>query len=95
MGRDVGPLPTHGGWAGDGARVFYHQGGPDKDQFQHCLSEWAGVMVMLNELNRSVGQYDAYPFFLSERCGGKRAPARFILPTRVCRKSDPTGPKKA
>jgi len=45
--------------------------GPDKDTFQHCLTEWAGVMVMLNELNRSVGQYDAYPFLLSERIANK------------------------
>ncbi len=44
---------------------------PDKDRFQHCLTEWAGVMVMLNELNRSVGQYDAYPFLLSERIADK------------------------
>ncbi|MGH8657754.1 MAG: zinc-binding metallopeptidase family protein [Gammaproteobacteria bacterium] len=45
--------------------------GPDKDKFQQCLTEWAGLMVMLNELNRSVGQYDAYPFFLSERIANK------------------------
>ena len=44
---------------------------PDKDKFQQCLTEWAGVMVMLNELNRSVGKYDAYPFFLSERIANK------------------------
>ena len=54
------------------ARVFsITKAGTDKDNFQQCLSEWAGVMVMLNELSHSVGQYDAYPFFLSERVANK------------------------
>ena len=39
---------------------------PEHDDLDHCLTEWSAVTIMLNELNRSVGQYDAYPFVLSK-----------------------------
>jgi hypothetical protein len=42
-----------------------------KDDFKHCLAEWSDLSVMLNEMNRSVGQYDAYPFVLSAKTSGK------------------------
>ncbi|MGQ0658006.1 MAG: zinc-binding metallopeptidase family protein [Chromatiales bacterium] len=45
----------------------------DQDDFQACLAEWSTLTIMLNELNRSVGQYDAYPFVLSERIAAKLA----------------------
>jgi hypothetical protein len=42
-----------------------------RDDFQLCLADWSGMTVMLNEMNRSVGHYDAYPFVLSERITAK------------------------
>lgn len=45
----------------------------DKDEFPECLTEWSRLTVMLNEMNRSVGHYDAYPFVLSQNITSKLA----------------------
>ncbi|MFO1436008.1 MAG: putative zinc-binding metallopeptidase [Gammaproteobacteria bacterium] len=41
------------------------------DDFQNFLAEWSGLTIMLNEMNRSVGQFDAYPFVLSKKICAK------------------------
>lgn len=38
---------------------------------QRLVDSWVGVSVMLNELNRSMGLPDAYPFVLSDAIVGK------------------------
>jgi len=35
-------------------------------QFSHWLSEWMELVLVLNALNRSIGNQDAYPFVISE-----------------------------
>jgi hypothetical protein len=48
----------------------------DNDQlFDNWLSEWMALAVVMNALNRSTGQSDAYPFVISEPV---RAKLRFI-----------------
>jgi hypothetical protein len=48
----------------------------DDDQwFENLLSEWMTLAVVMNALNRSTGQSDAYPFVISEPV---RAKLRFI-----------------
>lgn len=42
-----------------------------EDDFQVCLADWSSLTVMLNEMNRSVGQHDAYPFVLTEKITSK------------------------
>lgn len=42
-----------------------------KDNFQQCLQEWDTLAVILNELNRSLGLRDAYPFAPSPRVSKK------------------------
>jgi hypothetical protein len=49
------------------ARTFgVARSNPAHDELDRCLTEWSAVTIMMNELNRSVGQYDAYPFVLSK-----------------------------
>jgi hypothetical protein len=36
------------------------------DNFDHLVSEWVPVTLLLNSLNRSLGQDDAYPFALTQ-----------------------------
>ncbi|WP_295857426.1 putative zinc-binding peptidase [uncultured Xylophilus sp.] len=43
---------------------------PETD-FQHLVQQWVPVTLMLNSLNRSLGQNDAYPFALSQGALGK------------------------
>jgi hypothetical protein len=43
----------------------------DGEDFQGILAEWSQLTIMLNEMNRSVGQFDAYPFVLSEKICAK------------------------
>ena len=40
-------------------------------RFQRIVDDWPAVTLMLNALNRSMGQRDAYPFVLSESVLGK------------------------
>ncbi len=78
------------------ARVFsITKVGPDKDEFLQCLTEWAGLMVMLNELNRSVSRYDAYPFFLSERIATKLHFVHRIIHALQKTRGFPVGPQDA
>ncbi len=44
-----------------------------EDAFDDCLREWSRVTLILNELNRSIGQYDAYPFVFSAQIAAKLA----------------------
>nr|VFJ98347.1 MAG: hypothetical protein BECKH772A_GA0070896_101373 [Candidatus Kentron sp. H]VFJ98711.1 MAG: hypothetical protein BECKH772B_GA0070898_101413 [Candidatus Kentron sp. H]VFK03954.1 MAG: hypothetical protein BECKH772C_GA0070978_101533 [Candidatus Kentron sp. H] len=48
---------------------------PDTKDFDGCVLEWQQLAIILNELNRSMGLIDAYPFVLTPAIIGK---LRFI-----------------
>jgi len=41
------------------------------DDFAHQLEQWRALTVIMNELNRSMGARDAYPFVVTETVAGK------------------------
>lgn len=40
---------------------------PQVTEFHHWLSEWMQLVLVMNALNRSIGNQDAYPFVISEK----------------------------
>jgi hypothetical protein len=51
----------------------------DGSDFESLMKEWAGLTIALNELNRSMGLADAYPFAISQRIGEKLAFVHALL----------------
>ena len=51
----------------------------DGSDFESLMKEWAGLTIALNELNRSMGLADAYPFAISHRIGEKLAFVHTLL----------------
>ena len=50
-------------------------GAPAEVDFDQWLAEWIDLTIVMNELNRSMGLEDAYPFVLSEAV---KAKLRFV-----------------
>lgn len=48
------------------AEFQLQQGAALADEFETKLLKWSKLTIMLNSLNRSMGQEDAYPFVLSD-----------------------------
>jgi hypothetical protein len=46
---------------------------PEAEQFLAFLNHWTRLTTMLNEMSRSMGQPDFYPFCPAARCGGQAA----------------------
>ncbi len=46
------------------AEALYRPGGPDASQFLEFLNTWVKLTAVVNELSRSMGQPDFYPFAL-------------------------------
>jgi len=46
--------------------ALYDRAAPDADRFLSLLNSWIQLTAVLNELNRSMGQPDLYPFVLSK-----------------------------
>ena len=51
--------------------ALYQPGHPDAEQFLAFLNHWTQLTTMLNEMSRSMGQPDFYPFVLSREVVGK------------------------
>jgi hypothetical protein len=47
-----------------GAPALWRAGAPDAQPFLDFVNAWAGLTAALNELSRSMGQPDFYPFVL-------------------------------
>jgi hypothetical protein len=47
-----------------GAQALWRAGAPDSQPFLDFVNAWAGLTAALNELSRSMGQPDFYPFVL-------------------------------
>ena len=80
--RDVGALHPHRRHARDGERIGARVGRPTRvfpaaarlrAAFASVLADWAPLTVCLNQLTRSMGMRDAYPFAITERVAEKLA----------------------
>ena len=67
------------------------QGSERSDGFEDLLRKWSELTIVLNSLNRSMGQEDAYPFVLSEAILSKlQFVHEMVVQDRVCPSSPPS-----
>lgn len=60
---NVDPAPNASSWCNNGTR--FDQQYLKQVEIGQLISEWSNLSVLLNEMNRSMGLEDAYPFILS------------------------------
>jgi hypothetical protein len=53
------------------------------EPFENWIGEWMQLPVLMNALNRSIGQHDAYPFVLSEQVKKKLKFIHDLIATAV------------
>jgi hypothetical protein len=55
------------------ANGWHLPGVSDINNFEDCLSGWVQLSLVLNEMNRSMGLADAYPFVITDAIRDKLA----------------------